>query len=160
MPIDLPQPKNSVKLHLMGMLKLILMLISITSTKLIFAEDNLHIDSTKLVVDRNKNTAIFTGNVLVCFHGMKLSTEKIIFTFDGANTKKIKFITFPVKLKALRETDNNSSVIIIADNALYTIDTMELLLKGNVIIEDKEEVIITDQMLYYGKLKNIVLDGK
>jgi lipopolysaccharide export system protein LptA len=123
----------------------------------VFAENNLQINSENLVLDREKNTAAFTGNVLICFEGMKLSTQKAIFTFEDKQSKKIKTITFPEKITALRELENSSSVII-ANEAEYTNGNKELRLKGHVIIEDKKEVIITEEMLYYGELNNIVLD--
>jgi lipopolysaccharide export system protein LptA len=129
----------------------------INPDSLVFAENNLHINSENLVLDREKNTAAFTGNVLICFEGMKLSTQKAIFTFEDKQSKKIKTITFPEKIRALRELENSSSVII-ANEAEYTNGNKELRLKGHVIIEDKKEVIITEEMLYYGELNNIVLD--
>jgi len=143
----------------MEMLKLILILAIMTKPLfVIFADDNLHIDSENLVLDREKNTAIFTGNVVICFHSMKLHSQKAIFTFAEQNTRKIKLIEFPEKVEAIRDTtDNTEPSVIIADNAIYTAANMELVLKGHVIIEDAKEIIVTDQMLYYGKLTNIEL---
>jgi lipopolysaccharide transport protein LptA len=144
----------------MEMLKLILILAAIINpSSLVFAEDNLHINSEKLVLDRKKNTAVFTGNVLICFQGMKLSTHKAIFTFEDGPAKKIKIITFPEKLQAVRQLKKEASVII-ANEGEYTNSNKELVLKGHVIIEDKKEVIITEEMLYYGELNNIVLNSE
>ncbi len=145
----------------MEMLKLILVLAITTSpiSSLVFAEDILHIDSDNLILNREKNTAVFSGDVLICFQGMKLRSQKAIFTFENQKTRKIKMITFPEKVEAIREIDGSDSVVI-ANEAVYTLANMELLLKGHVIIEDKKEVIVTEEMLYYGKLKNIVLNNE
>lgn len=142
------------------MLKLILMLAAIINPNLsVFAEDTLHINSKNLVLDREKNTAVFAGNVLICFQGMKLSTQKAIFIFEDQHSKKIKKIIFPEQITAMRETRKESSVII-ANEAEYTNSNKELLLKGRVITQDKKEVIITEEMLYYGELNNIVLNSE
>ena len=144
---------------LMGMLKLILILGIIAKSVSICANDNLDISSANLVFDRHNNDATFSGNVLLCLNGIKISAEEVVFTFEKEDNKKINKITIPVRLRALRDNNGEKSAIL-ADKGIYTLDDETLILSGNVIIEDKKEVIITDEMLYHGKLKNIIFDGK
>lgn len=145
-----------MKLLLMDQLKLILILIAIISPiGNSIAQDKLDITSDNLKYDRHKNIATFSGNVLICIDGIKIHTDRVIFHL--LNKSKIKEVRIPSKLKAIREANNS---VILADRGNYILADETLLLHGNVIIEDKQDVVITNEMVYHGKLKNIVLDGK
>jgi lipopolysaccharide transport protein LptA len=121
----------------------------------IAAKDNLDIKSDTLKYDRHKNIATFEGNVLICLDGIRIHTDKVIFHF--LNKSKIKEVRIPSKIKAIREKDNS---VILADKGIYILKNEMLKLIGNVVIEDNKGIVITNEMVYQGKLKNIILDGK
>lgn len=140
----------------MDLLRLILTLGIITSPySNIFAKEKLDIKSDLLNYDRNKNTATFYGNVVICISNVKLVTEKVIFHFEKQS--EIKKIIIPQKLKAIHG-ENNS--VIIANEGIYIIDDELLKLKGNVIVEDPKDAIVTKEIVIEGKLKNVFLNGK
>ncbi len=135
----------------MVMLRLILILVTLSSSLPSFA-DNLHIDSEELVLDKKTNTASFTGNVMLCFKDMKLISQKVVFYFEDGKNKKIKKIVFPT-LVQVEKLDST----ILADSAVYTEVSKLLVLTGHVVVEKNGEVIVTDEMLYHGKLEDVVL---
>lgn len=140
----------------MDLLRLILILmVTISPISQVLAKDKLDIKSDILKYDRQKNIATFEGNVLICIEGIKLRTEKVVFHFK--NKSKIKEVRIPSKIKAIRSKNNS---VILADKGIYILESETLKLLGNVALEDGEKVIVTKEMTYRGKLKNIVLDGK
>ena len=136
----------------MAMLGLILILALPSRTCL--ADDDLDISALKLVYDRHKKSATFSGNVVLCFENVKLVSQKVIFTFKDDNRKKIDKVNIPGKLRAVRTEDGQKKVIL-ADSGTFSLEDQTLTLIGNVAIEDKKDVIITDKMIYHGKLKKI-----
>lgn len=136
----------------MAMLGVILTSAMLSSNCL--AIDDLDISSLELKYDRHKKTATFSGNVVLCFNNIKLLSQKIIFHFHDDNGKKIEKVHIPKKLKAIK-SEKESEDIILSDSATYYLKEETLHLKGNVTIQNKKDVIITDEMVYHGKLKKI-----
>jgi lipopolysaccharide export system protein LptA len=118
----------------------------------------LDIHSSKLVFDRQNKKAIFTGNVVMHFKEITLITDQVIFLFLDNNKSKIKEIIFPEKIKAIKKSGNDESIII-SDHANYRMLEEKLTLKGNVILSDKDGIVSGNEVLYYGKLKNVMLDA-
>lgn len=139
------------------MLKLTLILL--VQSNICYAQDNLDISSLKLVYDRHGRSATFSGMAILCFDNVKLSTEKIIFTFEKGYNTKIEKITIPSKLKMIK-SENGKQNVILADSGIYMLQEEKMTLTGNVMVENKKDTIITDQITYYGKLKNIIQYGK
>jgi len=141
-----------VKLLSMAMLRLILLLaLPINSLGI----DNLDINALNLVYDRHKKTATFSGNVVLCFSNIKLTSNKVIFSFKDQNNKEIENVIIPGKLSAIRK-ENGQNNVILADKGFYSLANETLTLEGNVVIEDKKDVIIAKKMIYHGKLTKIV----
>lgn len=136
----------------MAMLKLILILMMLKTNA--YANDDLDISSLDLVYDRHKKTATFSGNVILCFSNVTLTSEKVIFIFQDSNKRKIEKVHIPARLRAIKQ-ENNQETLILGDSGTYYLSTKTLHLKGNVIIEDKKDVIKTNEMIYHGKLKKI-----
>lgn len=141
-----------MKSPLKAMLRLILILIIMQNNA--HANAGLDISSLDLVYDRHNKKATFSGNVILCFDNVKLSSQKVIFMFQDENRRKIEKVHIPVKLKAIKQ-ENGEETIIIADSGTYHLTTQTLRLKGNVLTQDKKDVIKTDEMIYHGKLNKI-----
>lgn len=135
----------------MAMLRLVLLLgIPIKS----LAINNLDINALNLVYDRHKKTATFSGNVILCLSNIKLTSNKIIFYFKDQSNKEIEEVIIPGKLKAIKK-ENGQENVILADKGSYSLTNETLILEGKVIIEDKKDIIITNKMIYHGKLTKI-----
>ena len=115
----------------------------------------LSINSDKLVINQDKQQAVFTGEVLIWFDDMVLKTSYLEILYKVYNQKKtISEIRIPVKLIARRTI---SQELLIADSAEYIVDKQELTLLGNVIIQNNHGIIKTNKLVYYTKLANLNL---
>lgn len=141
----------------MGMFRLILLFTMITNASLIsYAEtlSNLHINSTDLVIDREKMTAIFTGTVVLCFQDVKLLGGQVIFHFEDEKIKDIKYIHVSKNIRAIQNSDDT---LLIAEEAIFEMKKSELTLIGNVVIEKDDKIMKAKEMIYYGKINNVML---
>jgi len=141
----------------MVMLRLTLLLIMIISTNIRSYADtlsNLHINSTDLVIDQGKMTATFTGNVVLCFEDVKLLGEEIIFHFQDERIRDIKYIHVKNNIRAIQSLDNT---LLLANEAIFEMEKATLQLIGNVVIERDDKIMKTKEMIYYGKINNIML---
>lgn len=137
----------------MGMCVLLLLLIKTANYAYASTLKNLHINSSDLFIDREKQIATFKGNVVICFDNIKLLGEESVFYFSNQNMKDIKEIHLYRNIKAVEENDN----ILLADKAVFIMDKSELKLSGNVIIEKGEKVIFAEEITYFGKISKISL---
>lgn len=139
----------------MVMLKQILLLIILISANITCAQtlSNLHINSTDLVVDREKMTATFTGNVVLCFEDIKLLGKKVVFYFEDDKIKHIKSIYISQNIRAIQ----NDGTILLAENAIFEMQKSELRLFGNVVIEKANRIMKAKEMIYRGKISDIML---
>jgi len=137
------------------MLKQILLLIILISANIAHAEtfSNLRINSTDLVIDREKMTATFTGSVVLCFEDVKLLGGKAVFYFEDDKIKHIKSIHVSQDIKAIQ----NDGTILIAENAIFEMKKSELKLFGNVVIEKDNRIMKAKEMIYTGKISDIML---
>lgn len=121
-----------------------------------FSSGNLlSINSDKLIINQDKQQAIFTGEVLIWFDDMVLKTSYLEILYKVSNQKKtISEIKIPVKLIARRTI---SQELLIADSAKYIVDKQELTLLGNVIVQNNHGIIKTNKLVYYTKLDNLNL---
>lgn len=118
----------------------------------------LSINSDKLIINQDKQQAIFTGEVLIWFDDMVLKTSYLEILYKVSNQKKtISEINIPVKLIARRTI---SQELLIADSAKYIVGKQELTLFGNVIIQNNQGIIKTNKLVYYTKLNNLNLKNK
>ena len=115
---------------------------------------HLHIDSSDLLIEREKMTAIFSGNILLCFDDIKLLGEEVVFYFEDTNIKDIKEIHVH---KNIRATEKDGTVLI-ADEAIFWMNKSELKLTGNVVIEKNQRIMRAREMTFYGKIKDVVLE--
>ncbi len=138
----------------MVMLKLIsLFVVSASVNASAETLSNLHINSTDLVIDREKMIATFTGSVVLCFEDVKLLGDAIVFHFKDAKIKDIQEIHVHKNVKAIERDDT----ILLADDAVFDMEKSELKLRGNVVIEKGEKIMKAGEMIYYGKISNMVL---
>lgn len=113
----------------------------------------LHINSDHLVIDQAKQQACFTGEVVLWFEGMVVKTTSLQIFYKKVNNKTaIDYILMPNKLIAERA---HTHEILIADSAKYLVDTEELILSGNIIIQHNEIIIKTNKLVYYMKLNKV-----
>ncbi len=115
--------------------------------------DKLYINSDNLVIDQTKQQACFTGEVILWFDDIMVKTTDLeIFYKIVDNKKTINYISIPSRLTAKR---NDSQEILIATSAKYFVERKELVLLGDVIVQNKEGIIRTDKLVYYTELNNI-----
>ena len=125
----------------------LLSLIFILSSNNIFANiDKLKITSNNLKIQKDNSTATFTGSVTVVFDDLKLITTKLIVFYDDVYKKKdIKKIIIPNKLKAIR---NCGTEIVIANKGFFDNFTRKLTLEGDVKMQQNDNILVTDKMVY------------
>lgn len=115
-------------------------------------DDFLNISSDNLKLENDKNLAIFTGNVLVEFEGIRLKTDIIKVTFSKTNnTNRIEKIEIPHKFWAVNSCENEA---VIADTGLYDANKKTLSFNQNVIMKKDNYILRTDHFTYY----NVALD--
>tara|TARA_B110000503_G_scaffold40618_1_gene66755 strand:+ start:2507 stop:2965 length:459 start_codon:yes stop_codon:yes gene_type:complete len=108
--------------------------------------DQLKITSDKLTINKDTATATFFGKVTVIFDDFKLTTSILKIIYDDANnTKEIKKIIIPEKLKAIK---NCGTEIVTANGGVFDNSTKKLTLKGNVRMYKEGNVLITDKLIY------------
>ena len=115
---------------------------------------NLHINSSDLVVDREKKTATFTGNVVLYFDDIKLLGQEAVFYFVDEKIKDIKEIHIYRNIRAIEADDT----VLLADKAVFEMAKSELALTGNVVIEKGDKIMQAKEMIYYGKISGVVLN--
>ncbi len=115
--------------------------------------DRLYIHSDNLVIDQTKNQACFTGEVILWFDDMMVKTTNLeIFYKTVDNKKTIDYISIPSRLIAKK---NNGQELLTATSAKYFVERKELVLLGDVIVQNKDGIIKTDKLVYYTELNNI-----
>ena len=135
------------------MLKRILILIIVSSPTLAFGD--LDISSLNLKLNRQEKKAVFQGEVFLCFNSIKLLTSKVVFEFTTKDNKKIAKIVMPDKIRAIKKEGGNARLVI-ANSGIYSPKSEKLSLTGEVVLQDKNNIIITDKMVYLGKLNEII----
>ncbi len=115
--------------------------------------DKLYINSDNLVIDHTKQQAFFTGEVILWFDDIVVKTTNLeIFYKIVDNKKTINYISIPSRLIAKR---NDGQELLIATSAKYFVERKELVLLGDVIVQNKNGIIKTDKLVYYTKLNNV-----
>ncbi|MCC8372315.1 MAG: LptA/OstA family protein [Rickettsia endosymbiont of Pseudomimeciton antennatum] len=115
--------------------------------------DKLYINSDSLVIDQTKQQAFFSGEVILWFDDMMVKTTNLeIFYKIVDNKKTINYIFIPSRLTAKR---NDGQELLIATSAKYFVERKELVLLGNVIVQNKDGIVRTDKLVYYTKLNNV-----
>ncbi len=115
--------------------------------------DKLYINSDNLVIDQIKQQAFFTGEVILWFDDIMVKTTNLeIFYKIVDNKKTINYISIPSNLTAKR---NDGQELLIATSAKYFVERKELVLLGDVIVQNKNGIIKTDKLVYYTKLNNV-----
>ena len=113
----------------------------------------LHIHSDQLTFNKIKNQANFLGEVIVWFDDMVLKTTNLEIIYKQiSNKNEIDKIIIPTKVIAKNKDD---SQILIADYAEYFASKAELVLTGNVQLRYQDNILKTDKLVYYTKLKQI-----
>ena len=112
--------------------------------------DQLKITSDKLTINKSTSTATFSGRVTVTFDDLKLTTSTLNVAYsDTDNTKEIKQIVIPGKLKVIK---NCGSEVATANSGSFDNSTKKLILKGNVRMYKEGNVLITDKLIYSSSL--------
>jgi lipopolysaccharide transport protein LptA len=118
-----------------------------------YSMDKLYINSDNLVIDQTKQQACFTGEVILWFDDIMVKTTNLeIFYKIVDNKKTINYTSIPSNLTAKR---NDGQELLIATSAKYFVGKKELVLLGNVIVQNKDGIIRTDKLVYYTKLNNV-----
>ncbi|AAU03964.1 LptA/OstA family protein [Rickettsia typhi] len=136
----------SLQSSIYRIIKLIIFLtvnISIASAK----DTNLQITANTLIIDRIKQKAEYSGNVIIYFDNAILKTQKLyIFYKTIAEKKIIEHIVVPTKLTVERKINNE---LLLADSAKYFFVDKQLILLGNVILQRNDHVLKTNKLIYY-----------
>ena len=103
--------------------------------------DTIKISSEKLNVYRNKNISVFSGNVYAEDDKIKLWSDKISIFYDETKKSIYEIIA-----------ENNVKIIVNGVTATgnfskYQVDNEELLLVGDVVVIEKDNVIQSDQLV-------------
>ena len=120
-------------------------------------DDNVHINSSRLVFDKNNEIANFYGEVIIFFDDFVLKTSELQILYDNSSGKRvINKIIIPYNLIALKVIPEN---IIMADSAEYIAKSSELVLVGNIKLLHEGHILQTNKLSYYTKLRNIKNDN-
>lgn len=114
-------------------------------------DSNVIITSDSLNVDSNNLCATFKGSVTVSFEDMIVKTNHLVVYYINIDGKRsVEKIEVPGKLKAIKKLTNE---VVIADSGRYIVALNKLILMGNVNMKKDNHIIVTDQMIYFTKLK-------
>ena len=86
---------------------------------------------------------------------MKLLGAEVIFHFEDEKIKDIKYIHISKNIRAIQNLDNT---LLIADEAIFEMKKSELKLMGNVVIQKDDKIMKAKEMVYYGKINNVMLE--
>ena len=103
--------------------------------------DNIKISSNKLDVSREENVAVFSENVYAEDNDMKLWSDKVSVFYDE-NKDSIYKIIAENNVKIIAE-----GVTAHGNFSEYKVNDEELLLRGNVIVIEKDNKIQSDQLI-------------
>ena len=78
----------------------------------------------------------------------------IIYYSDLGPKREIIKIVFPTTIKAIKSNKNNVDIIV-ADSGEFDNLSKKLTLLGNVRMQKDANILVTDKMIYFAKLKSI-----
>ncbi|KAJ6644831.1 putative ABC transporter ATP-binding protein, partial [Pseudolycoriella hygida] len=100
----------------------------------------LYINSDHLVINQEKQQAHFSGQVILWFEDMVVKTTNLEIFYKKVNNKQvIDYIIMPSKLTARR---NNMHELLMANSAEYFMNSKELILSGDIVIQTND--LMTD----------------
>ena len=103
--------------------------------------DTIKVTSEKLNIYRDKSTSVFSGNVYAEDSNIKLWSDNLSIFFDENKNNVYEIIS-----------ENNVKIIVddvtaYGNFSRYKIDSNEILLKGDVVVIEKNNKIQSDQLL-------------
>ncbi len=103
--------------------------------------DTIKVSSEKLNVYRNNNISVFSGNVYAEDETIKLWSDKISMFYDETEKSVYEIVA-----------ENNVKIIVNGVTAFgnyskYEVDKEKLLLKGDVVVVEKDNKIQSDQLI-------------
>lgn len=128
--------------------------------------ESIIINADDVIIDKKTSSSIFTGHVILWFdNGLIIETDKIILTTKKTNEKEsIKQITMPNKVRAIKDGDiiaeKITSITLIADSAEYIEDKSELRLNGKVSIQENNNFVKCNELIYYTNITKLSTNGK
>ena len=121
----------------------------------LMANDKVQITCDNLTLNKKDLSATFENNVRVVFEDQDISTNKLIIYYSDIGPKReIIKIVFPAAIKAIKSDKNNVDVIV-ADSGEFDNLAKKLTLLGNVRMQKDANILVTDKMVYFAKLKSI-----
>ena len=105
------------------------------------ASDVVEVEADKLVVNKAKGEAVYTGNVKATQGNIIINSQKLTLYLDST-TQKIKRLVAEKKVYIKMEDRESTS-----DRAEYTIATKYMVLTGNVVMTRGPENKVTGQMV-------------
>ena len=137
------------------MARFLIFLLMICTSPTLRADDKIQITCDNLILNKKDLSATFENNVRVVFEDQNISTNKLIIYYSDLSPKReIIKIVFPTTIKAIKSNKNNVDVII-ADSGEFDNLAKKLTLLGNVRIQKDANILVTDKMVYFAKLKSI-----
>ena len=137
------------------MARFLIFLLMICTSPTLRADDKIQITCDNLTLNKKELSATFENNVKVVFEDQNISTNKLIIYYsDLGPQREIIKIVFPTPLKAIKSNKNDVDVII-ADSGEFDNLAKKLTLLGNVRIQKDANILVTDKMVYFAKLKSI-----
>ena len=127
------------------------------------ASDKIEILSDNLMVLRDENKAIFTGNVIAEREKMKVSANEMtayyeIFDSEGNGNKKTEVKRIVANGKVIIETESETAS---GQKGEYNMRDDVFILTGDVIMKQGENVMVGDRFIYDRKLgKGIMSSNK
>lgn len=113
----------------------------------------LYINSDTLIFDKKSNFSIFKGEVTLLFKGTTLKTNLIKVSYRKVNNRNIiDKLLIPGRFFAQNIESNH---LIIANQAEFINSKSELVLKGNVIIQNQNFILKADKLVYDIALTNL-----
>jgi lipopolysaccharide export system protein LptA len=130
------------------MIRFLISLLIILASYDLRAEDKIQITSSSLTFNKKDLTAAFEGDVKIFFEDQIILTDKLIIYYS--NKREIIKIIFPTKIKAIK---TGEKIVIVADSGEFDNLAKKLTLTGKVYMQKDDNVLVTDKMIYYAKLK-------
>ena len=117
------------------------------------------IESDSMHIDELKSLSTFSGNVVLKYGELSLSSDKVIISRKNDNISLIQAFGTPASFNFDNELPENNTINGTSEEILFNSEDQTILLIGNAYIESVDNTISAHSVLFNLSTKSISLKG-
>ena len=117
------------------------------------------IESDSMHIDELKSLSTFSGNVILKYGALSLSSDKVIISRKNNNISLIQAFGTPASFNLDNELPENNKINGTSEEILFNSEDQTILLIGNAYIESIDNTISAHSVLFNLSTKSISLKG-